>query len=228
MTGFDLKIFAAVVMLIDHIGAYLLPDMMVLRVIGRLALPVFAWFIAEGCHHTHSMGRYALRLAVSAVVAEFCVDFAHNGSFAMDWGSQSIMLTLLLGVLSIWAFQKFGDLGGGAVALLCCSLAQVFLCDYKWYGVALVLLFYFCESLPLQALFYALLSFAWQWDMLVGWITASRLEMFLKWPHQLWGLLAFVPLALYNGQRGKYSSRFFYIFYPLHLLLIGWLALSLA
>jgi len=228
MTGFDLKVFAAVVMLIDHIGAYLLPDMMILRIIGRFALPVFAWFIAEGCRHTHSMGKYALRLAVSAVVAEFCVDFVSNGSFAMDWSSQSIMLTLLLGVLSIWAFQKLGDMAGGAIALLCCSFAQVFLCDYKWYGVALVLLFYYCKNIPLQAICYAALSVLWQWDMVIGWVTDQRWHRFLDWPHQLWGLLAFLPLAMYNGQKGKYSSKFFYIFYPVHLLLIGWLATRLA
>lgn len=228
MTGFDLKMFAVVVMAIDHIGAYILTDMMVLRIIGRLALPVFAWFVAEGCRHTHNIGKYALRLAVSAIIAEFCVDYARNGSFAMDWSSQSIMLTLLLGILSIWAIQKFGDLAGSAVALLCCSLSQVFLCDYKWYGVALVLLFYYCKNVPLQAICYAVLSVLWQWDMVIGWVNDGRFHRFLDWPHQLWGLLAFVPLALYNGKRGGRSGWFFYIFYPVHLLLIGWLATRIA
>jgi hypothetical protein len=134
------------------------------------------------------------------------------------------MLTLLLGVLSIWAIQKFGDMAGSAVALLCCSLSQVFLSEYKWYGVALVLLFYYCQNIPLQAICYAVLSVLWQWDMIIGWVTDGRFHRFLDWPHQLWGLLAFFPLALYNGKRGGKSGWFFSIFYPVHLLLIGWLA----
>lgn len=224
MTRFDFKIFAAVVMLIDHIGAYLFPDLMILRIIGRMALPVFAWFIAEGCRHTHSMGKYALRLAVTAIVAEPCVDFAKNGTFAMDWSGQSILLTLLFGILSIWAFQRFGDMAGGAVAILCCSLAQVCNCDYKWYGVMLVLLFYYCKQVPLQAAGYVVLSLLWQWDMVVGWITNDQLHYYLEWPHQFWGILAFIPLALYNGEQGPRFKWFFYIFYPAHLLVIGGLA----
>ena len=221
MTTFHLKLFAIVFMLIDHIGAFLFPDVMVLRIIGRLALPLFTWFIAEGCRHTHSIRNYAGRLLLIAVVSEFCVDYVHNGSFVMDWGSQSVMLTLLLGVLSIWALQRFGDLAGGAAALFCCSMAQVFLCDYKWYGVALVLLFYYCRNLPLCALGYTALSFLWQWDMLVGWITDDRLNMFWEWPHQLWGLVAFLPLAFYNGKQGPRAKLFFYLFYPVHLLVLG-------
>ena len=224
MTGFDLKIFAAVAMLIDHVGAYLLPDLMVLRIIGRFAMPVFAWFIAEGCRRTHSMSKYTLRLAIAALVAEPCVDFVKSGSFAMDWSSQSILLTLLFGALSIWAFQRLGDMAGGAAALLCCSLAQLCNCEYKWYGVALVLLFYYCKPVPLQAFGYVVLSLLWQWDMVVGWITNGQLHYYLEWPHQFWGALAFIPLALYNGKQGVRSRWFFYIFYPVHLLLVGWLA----
>lgn len=225
MTRFHLKLLAVTFMLIDHIGAFLFPDVMLLRIIGRLALPCFAWFIAEGCHYTHSMRNYAARLLAVAVVSEFCVDFVHNGSFAMDWESQSIMLTLLMGVLSIWAMQKMGDLAGGAVALLCCCMAQVFQCDYKWYGVGLVLLFYYCQTVPARAVGYALLSVLWQWDMLVGWVADGRTNLFLEWPHQLWGLLAFIPLALYSGKQGKRAKLFFYLFYPAHLLVLGLLKL---
>ena len=221
MTGFELKLFAAVVMLIDHIGAYIFTDQMLLRIIGRLAMPVFVWLVAEGCRHTHSMRSYALRLALAAAVAEPCVDFVRNGSFAMDWSGQSIMLTLLLGVLSVWALQSLGEMAGGAVALICCSMAQVLQCDYKWYGVALLLVFYYCRSLPKAAVSYAVFSVLWQWNMLAGWVTDGRWQMFLTRPHQLWGLLAFIPLAFYNGQRGLRCRWFFYVFYPAHLLLLG-------
>ena len=60
LTGNQLKIFALIVMTIDHIGHFLLPEFIILRIIGRLAMPVFAWMIAEGCTYTKNPSRYFL------------------------------------------------------------------------------------------------------------------------------------------------------------------------
>lgn len=48
----QLKIIACISMLIDHIGYVLFPDVTVLRLIGRIAMPIFAFFIGEGCLYT--------------------------------------------------------------------------------------------------------------------------------------------------------------------------------
>lgn len=56
----QLKLIAAFTMLLDHAGALLFPEVMILRVIGRLAYPLFAFMIAEGCRHTRNKLRYFL------------------------------------------------------------------------------------------------------------------------------------------------------------------------
>ena len=70
LDGGALKCIAAVLMAVDHVGAILLPEVLVLRCIGRLAFPIFAFFIAEGYAHTRDFWRYFRRLAVFAAVSE--------------------------------------------------------------------------------------------------------------------------------------------------------------
>lgn len=79
LDGGTLKLIAAALMLIDHVGAILLPETVILRCIGRLAFPIFAFFIAEGYAHTRSFGRYLLRMAIWAAVSEipFNLEFGH-------------------------------------------------------------------------------------------------------------------------------------------------------
>ena len=54
LTNNQLKLIAMLSMLIDHVGMLLFPGVRVLRIIGRLAFPIFAYMIAEGCAHTRS------------------------------------------------------------------------------------------------------------------------------------------------------------------------------
>ena len=70
LDGGALKGIAAALMLTDHVGAILLPEVLALRCVGRLAFPIFAFFIAEGYAHTRNFGRYIRRLAILAVLSE--------------------------------------------------------------------------------------------------------------------------------------------------------------
>ena len=72
MTSNKLKIIACVSMALDHIGFVLFPTVMVFRYVGRLALPIFAFFIAEGCIHTRSKVKYFLQMLSLAL---FCQIF---------------------------------------------------------------------------------------------------------------------------------------------------------
>lgn len=56
MSGFVLKLIAAVSMLIDHAGLLLFPEQDWMRLVGRLAMPIFAYCIAEGFLYTRSRG----------------------------------------------------------------------------------------------------------------------------------------------------------------------------
>lgn len=221
MSEFIIKLIAAAAMLIDHAGMALFPAKMLLRIVGRLAFPIFAWSVAQGCRKTGNYHRYLLRLALCAAVSEPCFDLASAGTLWQP-DHQSTLLTLLLAALAVAGLRS---LGGGWAGLfpvvLCCAAAELLRADYGWYGVATVVLFYWAAGLPAAAAGYALLSLVLQWNMLYGWAAAGLWLQLLTFPHQLWGLLAFVPLLLFNGQRGPRSGRFFYIFYPAHLLALG-------
>ena len=76
LDGFSLKILALVLMFLDHLGAfmtmYLTPvegtplfiAATIFRAVGRLAFPLFAFFVAEGMRKTHDRGNYLLRFAI--------------------------------------------------------------------------------------------------------------------------------------------------------------------
>ena len=100
MTGNQLKILALVTMTIDHVGVVLLPQYLVLRIIGRLTYPIFAYMIAEGCFYTHSKRRYLGGI--------FALGVACQLGFFIAMGSleQSILTTFVFAIITIYALQS--------------------------------------------------------------------------------------------------------------------------
>ena len=70
MTSFVLKIIAAVSMLIDHVGVVLYPDAKAFRIVGRLAYPIFAYFVAEGFRYTRSRLKYFLKIFIVGALCQ--------------------------------------------------------------------------------------------------------------------------------------------------------------
>ncbi|MEG1942513.1 MAG: TraX family protein, partial [Angelakisella sp.] len=105
MTSFTLKIIAIAAMLIDHIGYMFFPDMIIFRLIGRIAFPIFAFFVAEGIRFTHDRKKYLTRLLLLAVISEIPFDLMRNGS-AFSPSSQNVCFTLAVGVVCVWLLEK--------------------------------------------------------------------------------------------------------------------------
>ena len=217
-----LKSIACLTMLLDHIGAVFFPGS-VLRDIGRLSFPVFCFLLTEGFYHTRSRGRYALRLAAAAVLAELPFDFAFFGR--IYWGHQNVMLTLLLGFLAVWAavgMQK--GIAGWLLAAGCVIAAELLCADYGGAGVLLILMLALTRELPgknwirscLMLFLFALMPS----------ITLVRLGS-VAITQQMLGALAMVPIALYSGEKRTASKGVqlgFYLFYPLHLAVLSLMA----
>ncbi len=112
MTGFHLKLIALTTMFIDHIGAVFFPQVTLLRVIGRISFPLYAFLIAEGCRYTRNRGRYALGLGVFALISEIPYDLAFHPEFLENglWGQNflfqtNIFYTMFFAVASVHIFE---------------------------------------------------------------------------------------------------------------------------
>ncbi len=214
LSGNQLKIFAAITMTVDHIGAYLLPHLIILRIIGRLAFPIFAYMIAEGCTYTKNRKKYLLTILAFGAVFQL-VYFLVMGSL-----SQCIFVTFSMSIALIFALDKakndlkYAPLALGA-AVLVLFITEVlprllsgtdFHIDYGLFGTLLPVFVYFGRG-------------KWQKLLLltIGLVLVSGTSSFLQW----FCLFSVPVLALYGGKRGRFKMKnFFYIYYPAHLVVI--------
>lgn len=204
LTAAHLRILALALMLIDHTGRVLFPSQIWMICLGRLAFPIFAFQIAEGYRHTHDFRRYCMRLALFAFVSEIPFDLMVFGE-PLVFGHQNVMLTLLLGLLSCRAWDR-KDGWGLIFALLAGALTR---CDYGFHGVLTVLLFHVCRDR--------------EWELLLGMILIC-ISRYGFPSVQLFSVLAWLPIRLYNGEKGpggKWLQYAAYIFYPAHMLILG-------
>ena len=223
LDGGALKCIAAALMLTDHVGAILLPEVPVLRCVGRLAFPIFAFFIAEGYAHTRDFGRYFRRLAILAVVSEIPFNLENGAVF--DLTRQNVLFTFCLALLTLRGLEALGrerGFGGwagcGLVLAAGFAAGELLRTDYGGWGVVTVALLYLCRD-GKYAKLWLLLAMAAVNGLGMGSLTMPVFggEM----PIQIFAVAALPVIWIYNGQAGpKGLRRAFYVFYPAHLLVL--------
>ena len=220
-----LKLTAIITMMIDHIGAGILEYLlytdisasipyntlliiyyinMVLRLIGRIAFPIFCFLLVQGFLHTRSRIKYARNFLIFALISELPFDFCVFGG--IDWSHQNVALKTMVSLLAI------------AISL---TVAAFLKTDYTWTGVLLILgLYFFREKLALQCSIPFIVFLISSIISNLAYVTLQ--ESVLLCLSSKWTL--FIPaLMIYhcNGkrymQKGKY---FFYAFYPVHLAVL--------
>lgn len=219
LTGNQLKLIAMLTMTCDHVGMQLLPQLPWLRLIGRLAMPIYAYMIAEGCRHTRDRKKYLLRLLGLGALCQI-VYFAAMGSLY-----QCILITFSLSVLLICLLDRAEEAGTAKAnaALLAGVVFTFFVCtvlpdllpntdfqvDYGLTGVLLPVLIYSAGTRGL----------------LVGLALVALNSGGVQWL----SYLAVPLLLLYNGQRGRARiGKLFYWYYPAHLVVIYAISLLIA
>ena len=209
LTGNMLKIIAAVSMLLDHGGLLFFPREMGFRIAGRLAFPIFAYMIAEGCRYTRNRWRYWGMIAALAAVCQIVYFVAAGDTYL------SVLVTFSLAIPTVFALRKWQAERSWAWALLTAALVAVIWMlnryleiDYGFWGCMLPVLVAAVPGAPWAGL------------------TAGLVMLGVTFGGVQWyGLLAVPLLLCYNGRVGKRKMKyFFYIFYPAHLVILQALA----
>ena len=213
-----LKLIACVTMLMDHLGVALLHAAW-LRIIGRIAFPIYCFLLAEGTHYTKNPRNYGLRMAAVMLLSEIPFDFAVYGRTA--WMHQNVLVTLLLGFLALELMGRCPNLFGKlCTAVPFVLLADLLHADYGSQGVLMILFFGLCREYDLGTL-----------PMTLGLAVISLLRpsfpvrvMGISVPIELFSVLSMVPIALYSGRKAGSSKVVqwgFYLFYPIHLAVLS-------
>lgn len=213
-----LRIIACLTMLIDHTGDIFFPRLRLLRIIGRLAFPIFCYQLSEGLYYTKSPGKYLGRLCIAALIAEIPYDLAVMERITFD--GQSVMVTLVLGFIALYSLRDSGRPWLGLLIVPACYyLAERLHTDYHGKGVMLVLAFGVARVLPRRRLWELILVGIACWC--IGGFRVNLLGM--RIPVEMFGLLSLPLIWLGNGRRqwkSKAATIFFYGFYPAHLLIL--------
>jgi len=220
LTGSTLKIIAMIAMLIDHIGAAVFVRVIrstgdmsfyesytILRKIGRIAFPIFCFLLVEGFIHTSDKKKYAVRLGIFALLSEVPFDLAFQSKL-IGLEYQNVFFTLLLGLLAMIGCQYIEEkypirnLQVICMELLtmavCMGMAEFLKTDYGAIGIGCMMLLYALRSRPL-------------YPLLAGWILYLD-----NWT----AIFGFLLTLFYNGKRGISLKYVFYLFYPVHLLIL--------
>ena len=235
LDGSTLKYIAIITMLIDHIGAILVLPMLyqiinqtgtietsevylfyqLLRNIGRIAFPIFCFFLVEGFCYTSNVKNYAKRLFLFALLSEIPFDLGFYGTFWTIKG-QNVFFTLFIGLLAMVFLKEAQEkitnptkliIARLIIVIFACAIAVLLATDYDMKGVLSIVALYLCRSKEQRLL-----------QLIIGAIT------FLWEPY---ALIAFVLLYFYNEKRGKQPKYLFYGFYPIHILVLYGISLMI-
>lgn len=237
MNTFILKLVACITMFIDHFTEIFIPQMgsfsldgygsispvyLTGRLIGRIAFPIYTFLLVEGFFHTHDRRKYMVRMAVFALLSELPFDLAFQVTgkqirIETLFSYQNVMITLLLGLVLMYLYEwikmkylmqplVFNTLGVMAIVGIGFA-AQALKTDYGMGGIVLIMVFYLFRGRKLWVIVGSALTFVFFFNIL-----------------EMAGLLAFIPIFLYNGKQGPKVKYAFYAFYPLHLLVLGGIA----
>jgi hypothetical protein len=133
-----LKVLALVFMFIDHAGKVLFNNMQEMRILGRIAFPLYVWCMIVGFYHTRCVWKYLLRVLITGLISQPLYVVALNH----QWTEPNIFLTLLLGLCALWGIRekKYGShFWAPAAAII---LATLLGANYGWQGVLLFILLY--------------------------------------------------------------------------------------
>ncbi len=213
MSSFVLKIIGIISMLCDHIG-FAFYNHSFLRVIGRVAFPIFAFQAVIGYEHTKDVKKHLIKMIIFAFISQ--IPFSLLYITLKQPLTLNVMFTIILGLFSIILFNKINNrIICFIVLLLIGCLGSIIRVDYGIFGIVTIFLFYYFKNNKIKMFFYFSITFLIRYLLHIIFIDPIYYLLIL-----LGTLTAFIPISLYNKKEGIKTKYLFYLFYPLHLLII--------
>lgn len=220
MTSFVLKIVAIISMFLDHLSYTIYGKFSWLNYLGRVAFPLFAFQITEGYSHTNNLKKYFLRLGIFAIISQ--IPYYLFTSRFTDTFTLNILFTLFAGLVAITIFDKLNNKFLGALCVVIIAIfSELLHFDYGWFGILVIFVFYIFKNNEI--------------NMAIGFISSVCLKYIIALIQNnfyyayyilaLFTTLSIIPIILYNKKQGKNAKYFFYIFYPVHLLILYFMVL---
>ncbi|MBG1269976.1 TraX family protein [Nostoc sp. WHI] len=204
ISAFNIKILAAVFMVMDHVCYLFMPDFLILHFIGRLSFPLFAWLLAKGEKHTQNVYRYGSRLLITAIISQPIY------SFVFQRLSFNILFTLFLGLVMLRLVKRYPQLWQQLIITgLCAVVSESLGFEYGGYGIGVILLMSLTDKLKPRI-----------W--LLCWCIFHLIFLIIP-THSIfqnWAIFAGLIVFQFNGKQGS-RARWFYVFYPAHLIILG-------
>lgn len=224
-SGAQLKYIAFLSMLIDHVNKALMYPLLtengflryvsdVFDILGRVAFPLFMFFLVEGFFKTGNRFKYLLNLIVFGIISEIPFDLFQSAVLFQP-NSNNVMFTLALALVMIWVIDELKVPKSYIIpsvlwfpvsiiiVITTCLLSMIWGLDYEYHGILIAYFFYIFRNNQILSIIGGYLSI-------------------VKTP---WALLGFGLTLTYNGKRGKQNKILNYLFYPVHLLILGLLRL---
>lgn len=234
MSSFTLKIIALTTMIIDHFGSIIeksyntnsINIYTLLRSIGRIAFPIYAFLIVEGATKTRNIKKYCIRLFIFAIISEIPFDILFNNIdtigvkisdlTVLSFKHQNVFFTLFLGVLSIYLYNncieknldKFTQIYLVGTVIY---LGELLKTDYGWMGVAAIFFMYMLKDNRIHQI------------MILGlMLFVDYAGQFLIFNNMLLcgATVSLIIIYFYNGKKGYGLKWFFYLAYPVHLIIL--------
>lgn len=222
-----LKIIALIFMFIDHAGKMLFPAIPEMRILGRIAFPLYCWCMVVGFHYTRSVPRYLLRILLIGLISQPLYMLALNHT----WTEPNVFLTLLIALMGLWGIRekKWGSqIIAPAAALI---LSTVLGCDYGWRGVLLVFLLYAAQE-SRGAIAAVMVAFCLYWgtssSTIVSFfglpldaIPSPLTALTAPWLRlQAMAILALPLMLIPTGKSLRLPAWLGYAIYPAHLVVL--------
>ncbi|MEH1837331.1 MAG: TraX family protein [Nostoc sp.] len=204
VSAFNIKILAAVFMVMDHVCYLLMPELRILHLVGRFSFPLFAWLLVEGEKHTHNVYRYGRRLLITAIISQPTYTIVFQSL------SLNILFTLFLGLVMLRLIKRYSQLWQQLVIIgLCAVVAEGLGIEYRVYGIAVIFLMSLIEKLKPRV-----------WLLYWCFFHFILVTLFISDIVQYWAIIAGFIVFKFNGKQGL-RARWFYMFYPAHLIILG-------